>query len=188
MREHHLAARPKKRPTHTTRQGNGRWRAPDLIGRDFPASTLNQKWYGDGTEIATDDGKRFLDSLLDMGWRRILGFALDKHHDAELAHAALAMTVAVRGGTDAIAGVIMHSSGAASPSVPRRLHPHRDQTVTMLGGIRSPILDRDAATPGAAATGQPIWLGSMIRRGRAFDDLHPLVSSAHRPIAGSEGS
>jgi len=26
----------------------------------------------------------------------------------------------------------------------------------MLGGIRSPMLDRDAATPGAAATGQPI--------------------------------
>jgi transposase InsO family protein len=77
MREHHLAARPKKRPTHTTRQGNGRWRAPDPTGRDFPASTLNQKWYGDGTEIATDDGKRFLDSLLDMGSRRILGVALD---------------------------------------------------------------------------------------------------------------
>ena len=28
----------------------------------------------------------------------------------------------------------------------------------------------------------------MIRRGRAFDDLHPLVSNAYRPIAGSEGS
>ena len=58
----------------------------------------------------------------------------------------------------------------------------------MLGDIRSPILDRDAATPGAAATGPAHWLGSMIRRGRAFDDLHPLVSNAHRPIAGSEGS
>jgi putative transposase len=50
-----------------------------------------------------------LDSVLDMGSRRILGFALDEHHDAELAHAALAMAVAVRGGKDAIAGVIMHS-------------------------------------------------------------------------------
>jgi hypothetical protein len=58
----------------------------------------------------------------------------------------------------------------------------------MLGGMRSPMLDRDAATSGAAATGQPIWLGSVIGRGGAFDDLHALVSSAHRPIAGSEGS
>jgi hypothetical protein len=58
----------------------------------------------------------------------------------------------------------------------------------MLGGIRSPILDRDAATPGCRRHRPAHWLGSMIRRGRAFDDLHPLVSNAHRPIAGSEGS
>jgi HTH-like domain len=57
MRELGLAARVKKRRKHTTRPGRGRWRAPDLIGRDFPASTVNQKWYGDGTEIPTDEGK-----------------------------------------------------------------------------------------------------------------------------------
>jgi putative transposase len=110
MREQHLMARPKRRRKHTTRQGTGRWRAPDLIGRDFPTNpvgTLNQKWYGDGTEIDTDEGKLFLDSVLDMGSRRVVGFAMDSHHDAELAHAALAMAVAVRGGKDAIAGVIM---------------------------------------------------------------------------------
>ena len=109
MRELGLVARPKRRRKSTTRQGKGRWRAPDLIGRDFPASTLNQKWYGDGTEIPTDEGKLYLDSVLDVGSRRIVGFAMDSHHDAELAHAALAMAVAIRGGKDAIAGVIMHT-------------------------------------------------------------------------------
>jgi putative transposase len=109
MREQGLVARAKWRRRHTTRQGRGRWRAPDLIGRDFPASKLNQKWYGDGTEIETDEGKLFLDSVLDVGSRRVVGFALDEHHDAELAHAALAMAVAVRGGKDAIAGAIMHT-------------------------------------------------------------------------------
>ena len=98
-----------KRRKHTTRQGKGRWRAPDLIGRDFPASTLNRKWYGDGTEILTDEGKMFLDSVLDVGSRRVVGFALGEHHDTELAHAALAMAVAIRGGREAIAGVIMHT-------------------------------------------------------------------------------
>ena len=44
-----------------------------------------------------------------MASRRIVGFALDEHHDAELARAALAMAVAIRGGKDAIAGVIMHT-------------------------------------------------------------------------------
>jgi putative transposase len=109
MRELGRVARPKRRRKSTTRPGKGRWRAPDLIGRDFPAATVNRKWYGDGTEIETDDGKLQLASVLDVGSRRIVGFALDEHHDAELAHAALAMAVAVRGGKDAIAGVIMHT-------------------------------------------------------------------------------
>jgi transposase InsO family protein len=84
MREQRLAARPKKRRKHTTRPGKGRWRAPDLVGRDFPATKVNQKWYGDGTEIATDEGKLHLASVLDMGSRRLVGFALSEHHDAEL--------------------------------------------------------------------------------------------------------
>src|SRR6476646_11775506 len=108
MREQHLVARAKKRRKHTTRQGKGRWRAPDLIGRDFPAATVNRKWYGDGTEIVTDEGKLHLASVLDMGSRRIVGFALGEHHDAELAYAALAMAVAVRGGPEALGGVILH--------------------------------------------------------------------------------
>ena len=109
MREQGLAARAKKRRKSTTRQGKGRWRAPDLIGRDFPASTVNRKWYGDGTEIVTDEGKLYLDSVLDMGSRRIVGFALGEHHDAELAEHALVMAVAVRGGKQAITNVIMHT-------------------------------------------------------------------------------
>jgi putative transposase len=113
MRELGLAARVKKRRKHTTRPGRGRWRAPDLIGRDFPASTVNQKWYGDGTEIPTDGGKLFLDSVLDMGSRRVVGFALGEHHDTELAYNALVMAVAIRGGTEAITGVIFHTDAGS---------------------------------------------------------------------------
>lgn len=104
-----LVARRRRRRKQTTRQGRGRWRAPDLIGRQFAADALNRKWYGDGTEIPTDEGKLFLDSVLDMGSRRIVGFALGEHHDADLATAALQMSVAVRGGRDAITGVIFHT-------------------------------------------------------------------------------
>jgi putative transposase len=68
---------------------------------------VNTRWYGDGTEIATAEGKLHLASVLDMGSRRILGFALGEHHDAELAYSALVMAVAVRGGT--VPGVIMHT-------------------------------------------------------------------------------
>ncbi|HVK21911.1 MAG TPA: IS3 family transposase [Actinokineospora sp.] len=108
MAEQRLVARRKRR-RGGTRPGTGRWRAPDLIGRRFAAAQVNRKWYGDGTEIVTDEGKLFLDSVLDMASRRVVGFALGAHHDAELAYAALSMAVAVRGGRDAIAGVILHT-------------------------------------------------------------------------------
>ncbi|MBO0776240.1 MAG: IS3 family transposase [Actinobacteria bacterium] len=107
MREQHLAARRKKKRRSTTRPGKGRWRAPDLVRRDFPAAKLNQKWYGDGTEIATGEGKLHLDSVLDMASRRVLGFALGEHHDAALAYGALTMAVAARGGQ--VPGVIIHT-------------------------------------------------------------------------------
>ena len=80
-----------------------------MIGRQFAAETINRKWYGDGTEIVTDQGKLYLDSVLDMGSRRIVGFALGEHHDADLATAALQMAVAVRGGKQALTRVIMHT-------------------------------------------------------------------------------
>ena len=107
MREQHLAARRKRRRRGTTRPAKGRWRAPDLVKRDFPATQVNKKWYGDGTEIPTGEGKLYLASVLDMASRRILGFALGEHHDAQLAYGALAMAVAMRGGQ--VPGVIMHT-------------------------------------------------------------------------------
>lgn len=109
MAEMSLMARRKRRRKSTTRPGRGRWRAPDLIDRDFAAGSLNEKWYGDGTEVVTGEGKLYLDSVLEMGSRRIIGYAMGEHHDARLAEAALQMAVAVRGGIDAIAGVILHT-------------------------------------------------------------------------------
>jgi putative transposase len=107
MREQGLAARRKKKRKGTTRPGKGRWRAPDLVRRDFPATQISKKWYGDGTEIGTGEGKLHLASVLDMASRRILGFALGEHHDAQLAYGALTMAVAVRGGQ--VPGVILHT-------------------------------------------------------------------------------
>jgi transposase InsO family protein len=109
MREQALVSRPRRRRHAMTRHGRGRWRAPDLIERRFAATGLNRKWYGDGTRIVTDEGIMYLDSVLDMASRRIVGFALGEHHDSDLAYAALAMAVAVRGGRDQIAQVIFHT-------------------------------------------------------------------------------
>jgi transposase InsO family protein len=109
MAELGLAARRKRRRRGTTRTGRGRWRAPDLVERRFSAPEPNRKWFGDGTEIVTDEGKLYLDTVLDVGSRRVVGFGLSAHHDADLACAALQMAVAVRGGAETVDGLIFHS-------------------------------------------------------------------------------
>jgi putative transposase len=84
---------------------------PDQVKRDFTAERINQRWFGDGTEIPTGQGKLYLASVLDIYSRRIVGFALSEHHDAALAYSALAMAVAVRGG--AVDGVVLHTDGGS---------------------------------------------------------------------------
>ena len=44
-----------------------------------------------------------------MGSRRVLGLTLGEHHDTGLAYGALAMAVAVRGGSRNVTGVIFHT-------------------------------------------------------------------------------
>lgn len=107
MAEQGLRARARRLRRSTTRPGKGRWHAPDLVNRDFTAQRVNQRWFGDGTEVDTAEGTLHLASVLDVCSRRILGFALSEHHDAELAYGSLAMAVAVRGGD--VGGVVLHT-------------------------------------------------------------------------------
>jgi putative transposase len=116
MAELGLRARPPRRRRQTTRPGRGRCRALGLVGRDFSAAAINRTWFGDGTEINTDEGKLYLDGVLDIGSRRVIGFVLSEHHDTDCAYGALAMAVAVRGGKDAVAGVIFHSDQGSTPA------------------------------------------------------------------------
>ena len=102
-----LMARPKRRFRSLTRPDKAAKPLPDLVRRDFSASRPDEKWCGDLTEIETDEGKLYLASVLDLAARRIPGFALGEHHDAQLAAGALKMAAAVRGGN--VAGVVFHS-------------------------------------------------------------------------------
>jgi transposase InsO family protein len=102
-----LVARPKKRRRGLTRPDKAAPPAPDLIGRDFSAAAINQKWCGDLTEIPTGEGKLYLAAVEDLASRRVPGFAIGDHHDAQLAAGAIIMAAAVRGGD--VDGVIFHS-------------------------------------------------------------------------------
>jgi transposase InsO family protein len=107
MTRQDLVARPEKRRKGLTRPDKAAVPFPDLIRRDFNAPAPNVKWCGDMTEIPTLEGRLYLADVEDLFSRRIVGFALSEHPDAELAKAALQTAVAVRGGT--VAGVIFHS-------------------------------------------------------------------------------
>jgi len=81
----------------------------DLLKRDFTASAANQRWVGDMTEIPTDEGKFYLASVIDLCSRRLLAAPTAEHPNAQLACDAIRMATAVRGGAEAIAGVIFHT-------------------------------------------------------------------------------
>jgi putative transposase len=98
---------PKRRRRSLTRPDKAAAPIPDLLKRDYQAEGIDQRWCGDLTEIPTDEGTLYLATVLDLGSRRLAGFALGEHHDSALAKAALCRAAAVRGG--AVAGVIFHT-------------------------------------------------------------------------------
>ena len=124
-----LVGRPTRRRFRSlTRPDKAAPPAPDLVKRDFTAPAINVKWCGDLTEVPTDEGKLYLAHVEDLASRRIPGFALSEHHDADVAVAALQMAAAVRGGD--VAGVIFHSDRGSEYSADllsacRRLGVHR---------------------------------------------------------------
>jgi putative transposase len=101
-----LAGRKPKRRRSLTKQGK-RPVAPDRVDRQFNAPAPDVLWCGDMTEIVTDQGKLYLATVIDLFSRRLLGYAMSEHHDADLVIASLRMAAATRGGT--VDGVIFHS-------------------------------------------------------------------------------
>jgi putative transposase len=112
LAEQYLAAHRKKRRKGATRPGKTRWRVPDLVKRDFPASPIDRS----GTATAPRSPRMKESSTWRRSWTwppaGSWEFALGKRHDAQLAYGALAMAVAMRGGQ--APGVIMHTDRAAS--------------------------------------------------------------------------
>ena len=98
---------PKRKRRSLTRPDKAAAPIPDLVGRDFTAERIDQKRCGDLTEIPTDEGKLYLAIVEDLASRRLPGFVIGEHHDAELSKAVLLMAAAVRGGD--VAGVVFHS-------------------------------------------------------------------------------
>jgi putative transposase len=106
MAELGLVGRKVPRRRGPTRPGR-RPAAPDFVRRDFTADAPDQVWCGDMTEITTGEGKLCPATVIDLFSRRLPGYAMGAHHDAELVVASLNMAAATRAGD--VKGVIFHS-------------------------------------------------------------------------------
>jgi len=80
----------------------------DLIRRDFSCSTtdINKRWCGDITYVHTWEGWLYLATVIDLGSRRVVGWATADHLRTDLAAEALNNAVAQRRPKP---GVIFHS-------------------------------------------------------------------------------
>jgi transposase InsO family protein len=67
---------------------------PDLIGRRFAPGEPDVAWVGDITYISTRQGWLYLATVIDLGSRRLLGYAMADHMRTELVTDALAMAAA----------------------------------------------------------------------------------------------
>ena len=192
MRRQGLFGRKPKRRRGLTKQDRAAAKFPDLLKRDFSSPAPNRKWCGDMTEIPTDEGKLYLATVLDLGSRRLPGFAIGEHHDSPLAKAALCMAAAVRGGD--IAGVIFHTDkggeyvGDKLPITPSRLQPLQLAGRLGLGAVcgaiacraadRSPILGGMLGALGA--------LGGSVAGYRYRTDLARRLGAPDLPLAIAE--
>lgn len=108
MRDHGIVGvTPRRRAPRTTMAAEGAAPLPDLIGRDFSPGEPDRRWAGDITYVGTDEGWLYLASVLDLGSRRLVGWAMDEVMPTGLVADALRRCAELRGGD--IAGVIFHS-------------------------------------------------------------------------------
>ncbi len=109
MRRQGLVARKIKRRNGLTRRDKTAPKFPDLLRRDFTAAAINTKWVGRFHRDPDRSRQTVPGHVIDLYSRRLLGAATSRHPDAALASAAIEMAIAVRGGRQAISGVIFHT-------------------------------------------------------------------------------
>jgi len=98
------------RRVRTTDNRHGLPTAPNLIARDLAAPAPNRIWLADITYIPTAEGWLYLDAVMDLFSRKIVGWAVQDHMQVELASAAL--TIAIQQQRRQ-AGLIHHSDRGA---------------------------------------------------------------------------
>ncbi len=111
MRVHGIVGVHKPAKVRTTIPAEDCPPLPDLVNRDFSPGAADVAWVGDISYIGTGEGWLYLATVVDLGSRRLLGYAMADHMRTELVCDALEMAAGVRGGRTV--GIIFHSDRGA---------------------------------------------------------------------------
>ncbi|MGW0665421.1 IS3 family transposase [Streptodolium elevatio] len=107
MREAGLVGRHRRRGRRTTVPDPHAAARPDLVGREFtPGPAPVTRWCGDITYLATEQGWLFLATVIDIGTRKVVGWATADHVRTDLVADALRDAVRKQRPTR---GTIFHS-------------------------------------------------------------------------------
>jgi putative transposase len=101
-----LRAKAKKKFKVTTDSKHNLPVAPNLLNRDFTATTPNQKWVGDISYVWTDEGWMYLAVVIDLYSRAVIGWSIQSTMSRQLVCDALMMALWRRGFPR---GVLFHS-------------------------------------------------------------------------------
>ncbi len=94
MKDLGLIAKTKKRyKINTTNSNHNLPIAPNLLERDFYASSPDEKYVGDITYIPTNEGWLYLATVIDLYSRRIVGWSMDDTMKVSLVNDALNMAL-----------------------------------------------------------------------------------------------
>jgi transposase InsO family protein len=93
MRQHGMQAKRQKLFKVTTHSKHNLAVAPNLLVRDFEVEAPNRVWTADITYIPTDEGWLYLAVVMDLFFRRTVGWALQRRMTERLAVDALLMAL-----------------------------------------------------------------------------------------------
>jgi putative transposase len=93
MREMELCAKPKGNKPMGTKRRTGAPIAPNVLNRDFTASSPNAKWVSDTTYVWTAEGWWYVAAILDLFSRLVIGWAMDLRNDEQLVRRAFEMAL-----------------------------------------------------------------------------------------------
>jgi len=106
LRRQGLRAKAARKYKATTNSQHSLPVAPNLLQQDFRVERPNQKWVGDITYIATDEGWLYLAVVLDLYSRLVIGWSMSDRMTSTLTCDALRMALFRR---QRPRGVIVHS-------------------------------------------------------------------------------